>query len=199
MTQWRARARSATPLRRVRSLSSGRMIHILTRHPCACERNHATRSRALPHSPTPHSKRGAMRNNGAILTQWRARARSATPLRRARSLSSGRMIHILTRHPCDCERNHATRSRALPRSPTPHSKRGAMRNNGAILTQWRARARSATPRDRTRPQSGGHVLQISTHHPCDCERNRATRSQRYSACSGTDCTDNARSRTRTFL
>ena len=67
---------------------------------------------------------------GAILTQWRARARSATLGCRVCSLSTGRTIHILTRHPCVCEKNCATRSRATPRYATLHSRRGAMRKMG---------------------------------------------------------------------
>jgi len=67
---------------------------------------------------------------GAILTQWRARARSATLGCRVCSLSTGRTIHILTRHPCDCEQNCHTRSRATPRYAALHSGRGAMRKMG---------------------------------------------------------------------
>ena len=67
---------------------------------------------------------------GAILTQWRARARSATLGCRVCSLSTGRAIHILTRYPCDFEQNCATRSRATPRYATLHSRRGAMRKMG---------------------------------------------------------------------
>ena len=68
--------------------------------------------------------------NWAILTQWHARACRATICCRVRLLSTGRAMHILTRHPCDFEQNCATRSRATPRYATLHSWRGAMRKMG---------------------------------------------------------------------
>ena len=68
--------------------------------------------------------------NGAILTQWHARACRATICCRVRLLSTGRAMHILTRHPCDFEQNCATRSRATPRYAALHSGRGAMRKMG---------------------------------------------------------------------
>ena len=130
LTQWHARACRATICCRTPSLSTGRAIHILTRHPCDFEQNCATRSRATPRYATLHSRRGAMRKNGAILTQWHARACRATIRHWIRSLSTGRAMHILTRHPCDCEQNCPTRSRATPRYAALHSGRGAMRKMG---------------------------------------------------------------------
>ena len=130
MTKGRARARSATPRHRTRTVSARRKVDISTRHLWEYERNRALGSRTPPCSTAPHSCQGAMRKEGAILTKGHACAHSATPTLRSRPGTTWRTMDMLARHRCKCERNRALGSRTPPCSTAPHSSQGAMRKDG---------------------------------------------------------------------
>ena len=117
LTKWHARTRSVRRTAQIRSVRTGRGLHIRTCTPCEYARNRNALSCTTRFHAAMHSRRSVRRHKLTTLTQWHARARSVRRTAQIRSVRTGRGLHIRTCTPCEYARNCNALSCATLRGP----------------------------------------------------------------------------------